>query len=158
MKHRIKIKFLKLLLISSIIFLYALYAVYGLKNAQLPDYIIPKHYDIHLNQETIDSDFFSGTCSVSIKVNHPTHYIYFHAQEPQIYIYSFLLSDVYSPNSTLYIPNNYTYDNKSHIFNLYFTNKLSRHIRYILEVQFITFLDGKGLIKSFYISKERRNM
>jgi len=35
MKYRINMKFLKLLLISSIIFLYTLYDVYGLKNAQL---------------------------------------------------------------------------------------------------------------------------
>jgi len=158
MKHRTNMKFLKSLLISSIIFLYALYAVYGLKNAQLPNYIIPKHYNIHLNQESPDSDFFSGTCQILIKVDLPLNYIYLHAQKPQINIYSFLLVDVYTLNSTLYEPNFYTYDNESHIFNLYFTNKLSTHKSYILEVKFSTFLNGKGLTKSSYISEDGRNM
>jgi len=159
MKHRINMKFLKLL-ISSIIFLYTLCAVYGLKNAQLPNYIIPQHYDIHLSQETIDSDFFFGTCRVrimAIKANHSLHNIYLHAQEPQINIHSILLIDEYTLTS-IYEPNNYTYDNDTHIFNIYFANKLSINVLYILEIKFTTFLHGKGLIKSFYINKEGRNM
>jgi len=132
MIHRIIMKFLKLLLISRILFLYALYAVYDLKNAQLPTYIIPKHYDIHLSQETIDSDSFSSTCRIwilPIKIDHPLHNIYLHAQEPQIHIYSFLLIDVYTWNFQINCtPNNYTYVNENLTFNLYFTNKLSTHV------------------------------
>jgi len=160
MIHRFNIKFLKLLLISSIIFLYTLYTVYGLKNAQLLTYIIPKHYDIHLSQETIDGDYFSGTCRIwilPIKIDYPIHNIYLHAQKPQINISSFLLVDVSTWNSTVYEPNIYTYDNESHIFNLYFYNNLSTHVHYVLEVKFTTFLHGKGLIKGFYINKEGSN-
>jgi len=93
---------------------------------------------------------------MSIEIDHPLHNIYLHAQEPQINIYSFLLIDVW--DSINYIPNNYTYDDESHIFNLYFTNKLSTHVHYVLEMKFTTLLNGKGLIKSFYINKKGWNM
>jgi len=159
MKHRINMKFLELLLISSVIFLYTLYAVYGLKKVQLPTYIIPKHYDIYLSQGTIDNDFFDGTCRVwimPIELDYPLHNIYLHAQEPQINIHSFLLIAVW--NSTNYVPNNYTYDNESHIINLSFTNKLLTYMSYVLEMKFTTSLNGKGLIKSYYTNKEGWNM
>jgi len=159
MKHRINMKFLESLLISSVIFLYTPYAVYGSKNAQLPTYIIPKHYDIYLSQGTIDNDFFDGTCRIwimPIEIGRPLHNIYLHAQKPQVKIYSILLIAVW--NSTNYAANNYAYDNKSHIFNLHFTNKLSTYMSYVLEVKFTTFLNGKGLIKSYYTNKEGWNM
>jgi len=159
-------EFLKLFLISNIIFSYtAFYTICEyLKNDSavsvetylLPDYVMPHHYDIYLSQE-IDKNFFLGKCDVIIKITRPIHNIYLHARNPQIQITSFLLRQLYVP--IYYAPTNYTYNNESHIMDFYFTNELVG-ADYLLKMEFNTTLDndGEGLLKTFHTNKEGKKM
>jgi len=154
-------KVLKLLLISGTTLPYALYivCVYLINfvessTTHLPNYIIPKHYNIYLRQ---GNKFFSGSCQIFIRIDRPTQNIYLHAQSPQIEIESFVLKNMNS--SSIHKPRNYTYNNESHIIDLYFIDILPI-ANYILTVLFITNLDntGEDLFKTTYTNKKGEKM
>jgi len=146
-------EFLKLLLTSGITLPYILYTVcvylinfVESSTTHLPNYIIPKHYDIYLFQGTADSEFFLGKNEVLLQINRPTQNIYLHAQSPQIEVLHFVL------NNTV-IPKNYTYNNDSHIFDIYFTDTLSIGY-YILKVEYFVNPDNDGgLFTTSFINK-----
>jgi len=156
-------EFLKLFLISNIIFSYAaFYTVCEyLKNdsavsvkTHLPDYIIPTYYYIYLSQE-INKNFFFGECHVIIQITRPTHNIYLHAKSPQIKLNSFVLRHMNVSSPSFYEPKHYSYNNESHIIDLYFNDKLLSAY-YALKIEFNTMIDNDegGLLKTFYINKE----
>jgi len=135
-------EFLKLLLTNGITFPYAFYTVcvyltfVESNTTHLPNYIIPKHYDIYLYQATVNNDFFTGESQVLIQIDRPTQNIYLHAQSPQIEVLSFVLNNTVKPK-------NYTYNNKSHIFDIYFIDILSIGY-YTLKVEYYVNPDNDG--------------
>jgi len=154
-------KFLKLLLTSGTI-PYALYTVcvYLINFVEsdithLPNYIIPKHYDIYIRQVT--AEHFVGNCQVLIKIDRPTQDIYLHAQSPQIKILHFDLNNVNS--SSIHESIHYTYNNKSHIIGFHFMDTLPI-ANYILRVVFMTNLDNneEGLFQTNYTNREGKKM
>jgi len=146
---------LNLLLTNGITFPYALYTVcvyliisVESSTTHLPNYIIPKHYDIYLYQGTINNTFFIGETQVLIQINRPTQNIYLHAQSPQIKIIYFVLNDTI-------IPDNYTYDNESHIFDIYFIDILSKGY-YILKAEYYVHPDNEeGLFTTPFVDTEK---
>jgi len=148
-------EFLKLLLTNGITFPYALCigCVYLINfvettTTHLPKYVIPKHYDIYLYQGTINNEFFIGESQVLLQIDRPTQNIYLHAQSPQIQITYFVLNDTI-------IPENYTYNNESHIFDIYFNDILSIGY-YILKAEYYVNPDNDGglFTTSFLDDKE----
>jgi len=144
-----------LLLTSGITFPYALYIVClylinfveSNSTTDLPNYIIPKHYDIYLRQARDDNKFFVGECQVHIRIDRPTQNIYLHAQSPQIKVLSFVLNNTVKSK-------NYTYNNESHIFDIYFIDILSIGY-YILKVEYNVNPDNDGgLFTTSFIDKE----
>jgi len=136
-------EFLKLLLTNGVTFPYAFYTVcvYLINfvestTTHLPNYIIPKHYDISLYQATINNDFFIGESQVHLQIDRPTQNIYLHAQSPQIKVIYFALNDTI-------LPENYTYNNGSHIWDIYFIDILSIGY-YILKVEYFVYPDNDG--------------
>jgi len=149
-------EFLKLLLTNGVTFPYALYTVcvylinfVEFSTTHLPNYIIPKHYDIYLYQGTVDSEFFAGESQVLLQIDRPTRNIYLHAQSPQIKVRSFVLNNTVEPK-------NYTYNNESHIFDIYFIDILSKGY-YILKVEYFVYPDNDGgLFTTFFIDKKKQ--
>lgn len=50
------------------------------KNFRLPDYIIPVHYDLHL-EPNLEDDTYKGTVDVHLKINKPTRHLWLHIRE-----------------------------------------------------------------------------
>jgi len=144
----------KKLLTSGITFPYALYTVcvylinfVKSSTTHLPNYIIPKHYDIYLYQGIVDSEFFAGENEIHLQIDRPTQHIYLHAQSPQIEVLSFVLNNII-------IPDNYTYNNENNIFDIYFIDILSIGY-YILKVEYYVNPDNDaGLFTISYINRK----
>jgi len=158
-----KMKFLKLLLISGTVpytlYIVCVYLINFVESntTHLPNYIIPKHYDIYLYQGTTHSEFFIGRNQILLQIYRPTQNIYLHAQSPQIKVLYFALNNVNS--SSIYMLKNYTYNNESHIIDLNFMDILSIG-NYILKVIFITNIDntGEGLFQTNYTNRKGQKM
>lgn len=50
------------------------------KNFRLPDYVIPVHYDLHL-EPNMDDDTYTGTVDVHLQVTKPTRHLWLHIRE-----------------------------------------------------------------------------
>ncbi|GAB1860181.1 Aminopeptidase N [Camponotus japonicus] len=120
---------------------------------RLPNHTIPYHYNIQIlwpdDQPEITN--FLGECCVYIEINHPTRRISLHAQKPQINITSaFLKKNANNIEQEIqYIPQNETkYNDKSHILNFYFAEKIPSGY-YFFVMKFISFLndDNKSIFK-----------
>jgi len=93
------------------------------------------------------------TCIICLYI----HNIYLHAKSPQIKLNSFVLRHLNV--QSFYEPKHYSYNNESHIIDLYFNDKLLS-ADYVLKIEFHTTIDNdeEGLLKTFYINKERKRM
>ncbi|XP_062295979.1 glutamyl aminopeptidase isoform X1 [Scomber scombrus] len=50
------------------------------KNFRLPNYVIPTHYDLHLEPDLVD-DTYTGTVDIHLKVTKPTRHLWLHIRE-----------------------------------------------------------------------------
>jgi len=141
-------EYLKLFLNKSLILFIIEYFGLAVK-ASLLSTIKPEHYNISLQQRSLDDISFTGTCHIFIKIYQPTLNIRLHAQKPQVTVLIFHLSEIISLKEQKW--KKYVYDNKSHILDYYFINKLLPG-DYLLEMAFYTIIDntGENLFKISY--------
>lgn len=50
------------------------------RNFRLPNYVIPTHYDLHLEPDLVD-DTYTGTVDIHLKVTKPTRHLWLHIRE-----------------------------------------------------------------------------
>ncbi|KAI1887340.1 hypothetical protein AGOR_G00189300 [Albula goreensis] len=50
------------------------------KNFRLPNYVLPKHYDLHMEPD-LDQDTYTGTVSIQLTVTKPTKHLWLHIRE-----------------------------------------------------------------------------
>lgn len=134
----------------------------------LPNYIIPTHYNIVLSQNLNDTEiisYFDGICQIDITIQSMTQDIRFHAQAPSLIINTQKIVLADTPKSDRFnithTMSNFTYDNKNHIFNLHFLDmiypgKYTLTLIFITYVHDITYLrdDVEGLFSTTYINED----
>jgi len=147
---QINMEYLKLFLNKSLIFFIIEYFGLAIK-ASLLDTIRPEHYNISLNQRSLDDTLFTGRCHIFIKIYQPTLNIRLHAQQPQVTVLTFHLSEINSSKEQKWKEK--VYDNKSHILDYSFIDWLSPG-NYLLQMEFYTIIDnaGESLFKTSYIN------
>jgi len=130
-------KYLKLFLNISLIFFIIEY--FGLAVKALSVNIKPEHYNISLNQRSLNDTLFTGKCHIFIKIYQPTLNIRFHAQEPRVSIMNLDLIKLNSLKKQKWT--RYVYDNKSHIVDFYFIDWILPGA-YLLQIEFFTIIDN----------------
>jgi len=165
--------FKKLLLNGSLIFIAAIAFFFGetsgynsiSDNYRLPDYVIPKHYNIkiiplvelrhtksglfrskiYINKPVDDLFISTGESDIIIEILRPTHDISFHTLKSQIDIWSIKLID---SNDTIYNQVRYHYYYGTQILVLNFSEKLPVG-HYTLNMNF-THIDTIDNVKNFF--------
>jgi len=165
--------FKKLLLNGSLIFIAAITFFFGetsgydsiSDNYRLPDYIIPKHYNIkiiplvelhhnklglfrskiYIKKPQDDFFIFSGESNIIIEIIRPTHDISFHSLKSQIDVWSIKLID---SNGTIYNQMKYYYYYDTQILVLNFSEELPVG-HYSLNMNF-THIDTIDNVNSFF--------
>jgi len=133
-------EYFKLFLNKSLIFFIIEYLGLVVK-ASLLVTIRPKHYNISINQVSLDDTLFIGKCHIFITIDQPTLNIRLHAQQPQVTVLTFQLTKINSLRKQ---------NNKSHILDYYFINELLPG-DYLLQMKFNTIIDaGENLFKTSY--------
>jgi len=143
-------KYLKLFLNKSLIFFIIEY--FGLAvETSLLNTIRPEHYNISINQESLDDNLFTGTCHIFINISQPTLNIRLHAQQPQVKVLTFHLIKLNSLREQKW--NIKVYDKINHILDYYFIDYLLPG-DYLLQMEFYTIIDnaGESLFKTPYIN------
>jgi len=108
----------------------------------------------------VETTHFFGICYIYIKINQPTHNISLHAQKPQIEInYAVLKNNASSKKELVYVPQNKTYHNKSHILVFHFSEEIPSG-DYFFNMKFIGSLndDNKSIYKYSYINSAENKM
>jgi len=146
-------KYLKLFLNKSLIFFIIEYFGLAIK-ASLLVTIKPEHYNISLNQKSLDDPLITGRCYIFIKIYQPTLNIRLHAQQPQVTVLTFHLSEINSLREEIWKKK--VYDDKSHILDYYFIDRLSPGV-YLLQMDFYTIIDnvGENLFKTYTYAENR---
>lgn len=145
------------LFITTIIFLSNInYASNVSDGFRLPDYIIPEHYNIHLDLTHFEKDEgnlfknISGTCNVNIEVIRPTEYISLHAKKPQIEIHHVTLHNT----AEFFKPINTTYNKETHILVFHFHELFGY---YTLKMSFNSFADDSSSFLRIAYANSQKN-
>jgi len=144
---------LKLLVNNSLIFLIIAYFDLAIE-ASIPQIAIrPEHYNITLQQGSVDNILFYGRSHIFIRVYQPTLNIKLHAQQPQVTVLTFDLRKIDSLKEQKW--KTYVNDKKNHIINYHFIEELLPG-HYLLLVEFHTIIDnaGESLFKTSYTNAE----
>jgi len=140
---------LKLLLNNSLIFLIIAYFNLAIEASVLQIAVRPEYYNITLHQLSFENILFYGRSHIFIKVYQPTLNIKLHAQQPQVTVLTFHLSEINSLNEQIW--KMYDYDKENHILNYHFFDELLPG-HYLLLVEFHTIMDkaAESLFKISY--------
>jgi len=129
---------------------------------RLPDYITPYHYRIRIEflpPYIVEITHFYGICHIYIKINQPTHNISLHAQKPQIKINDAVLkNNALSKEEPVYLPQNKTYHNESHILVFHFSEEIPSGDYYFFMTFTGSLKDNKSIYKYSYINSAENRM
>jgi len=118
---------------------------------RLPDFMIPDHYHIKLEQQestTVKENkkFFLGQCNISVRLVYPVSIIRLHAQKTHIRLNETIFYKINSSKPGI-VPHKTTYNRENHIYQFKFKEELLNGY-YIVYITFVSFLDNNE--ENFY--------
>lgn len=129
---------------------------------KLPDYIKPKSYEVELDFQTIERNFFDGTCIILIDIHNQPSVIFLYAQWPHIQINtsSIILKRVDPPPPPFSYKPSDIHHNENHVLVISFYPEVLITGRYILEMSFNTSLNKgqRNLFQTSYVNKPGSRM
>jgi len=106
----------------------------------LPDFMIPDHYDIKLEQQDVkESKKFDGQCNISVRLLYPVSIVRLHSQKTHIRLNNIVLYKINSSESGIE-PHKRTYNRDNHIHQFKFKKELLTGY-YTVYTTFVSTLD-----------------
>jgi len=107
---------------------------------RLPDFMIPDHYDIKLEQQDVkENKKFHGQCNISVRLIYPVSIIRLHAPKTHIQLNKIVFYKINSSESGIE-PYKDTYNKENHIYQFKFEKELLNGY-YTVYIAFDSVLD-----------------